>query len=226
MPNQAIDYGATQLFGALTGWNEGQPDTSNNKQRKFSLSKDGEETASQLHDDKVEVSVPYEAATAGTVAIPGTIGALVNSLMLTQIQLTTEAEGFAKLSLQGHDHNDGNPHDGTEKSAAHGLGPVLGFGANDFLGGTPGADASLASASVVVKCEHTDIAGSGTAGGVGTHTAGENFHGQIEAESVWNGVPDVAADTATWDQVTVSTKTDNKGFKTTTVKGVKALVLS
>jgi hypothetical protein len=226
MANQAIDYGAAELFGTISGWNEGQPETANNKQRKFSLSKDGEETASVLHDEKVEVTVPYEANTDGTVEIPGTIGALVNSLMLTQIQITTEAEGFVKMSLQGHDHNDGNPHDGSEKSAAHEIAAIQGFGANDFLSGTPGANASLASASVVIKCEHNDIAGSGTAGGAGTHTAGENFHGVIEAESVWNGVPDVAADTDAWDEVTVSTKTNNQGFKTTTVKGVKALVLS
>ena len=226
MPNQAVQFGADQLFGALTGWNEGQPDTSNNLQRKFSLSKDGEETASVLHDDKVEVSVPYEAADDGTVALPGTIGALLNSLMLTQIQINTEAEGFAKMTLQGHDHNDGNPHDGTEKSAAHGVGPVMGFGATDFLGGTPGADASLASSSLTVKCEHVDVAGSGTAAGVGTHTAGENYHGQIEAESTWNGAPAVVADTAVWDKITTQTKTNNQGMLQTVVKGVKALVLS
>ena len=226
MSNQAIQFGADQLFGALTGWNEQQPDTSTNKQRKFSLSKDGEETASQLHDERVEVSVPYEAADEGTVALPGTIGALVNSLMLTQIQITTEAEGFAKMTLQGHDHNDGNPHDGSEKSAAHGTDVVMGFGATDFLTGTAGDDASLASSSLIIKCEHVDIAGSGTAAGVGTHTAGENYHGMIEAECTWNGVPAVAADTSVWDAITVQTKTNNQGMEQTVVKGVKALVLS
>jgi hypothetical protein len=226
MPNQAVQFGADQLLGTFADWNEGQPDTTNNKQRKFSLSKDGEETASVLHDDKTEVSVPYEAAVSGTVALPGTIGALVNSLMLTQIQVTTEAEGFAKMTCQAHDHNDGNAHDGSEHAAAHGVGVITGFGATDFLTGTGGADASLASSSLLIKCEHVDIAGSGTAGGVGTHTAGENYHGMIEAECTWNGVPATPADVAVWDQITVQTKTNNQGMKQTIVKGVKALVLA
>lgn len=225
MPNQAIDFGATQLFGNLSGWNDQQPDTSNNKQRKFTLNKDGEESASQLHDDRTEVTVPYVAATAGTIALPGTIGALVNSLMLTQISIDTSAEDFVRMTLTGHDHNDGNPHDGTEKSAAHSIANIYGFGATDFLGGTAGTDASLASGKVTIKCDHTDVAGCAGAGGVGTHTAGENYHGQIEAESVWNGVPSTAVG-AGWDNVTTQTRTNNQGHKQTIARATKALVLS
>lgn len=217
-----IPFGATQEFGARAGWNDQSPDRSTNKDRKFSLSKAGEETASVVHSPKIEVNAPYDAATDGTVDIPGTLGALVNSLVLTSIDVKTNTDEFAKLTLQGHNHGE-NPHSaGDCKEGTHGIGPILGFGATDFLGGTAGTDADLKSGGITIKCEHVDE----NAGTAGTHApGGENFHGIIEAETEWLGSPETATD-GSWDEVTSTTKTDNKGLKRTTVKGTKKLVLA
>ena len=223
MANPVITFGASQVLGTITGWNEQQPSSGTNLQRKFSLGLTGNETADKTLDNKTEVTVPYVAATAGTVALPGTIGAVVNSLMLTSIQVNTTAEDFARLTLVAHDHNDGNPHDGSENSGTHAIPNINGFGATDFLNGTAGDNASLASSSLTIKCEHVDILG-GT-GTVGTHTAGENYHAMIEAECVWNGVPTSGVGT-TWTDMGSETKTNNQGFLQTTCKGVKTLALS
>jgi hypothetical protein len=213
-----IPFGAIQELGAIAGWNEQTPDRSTASDRKFTLSKDGNETDSHVHNPKVEVNVPYVADTDGTVVIPGTIGAIVNSLVLTQIQVNTTAEDYAKMSLQAHDHTE-NPH-ATVRSGTHAIPAFNGFGATDFLGGTAGTDAAVESSSLTIKCEHVDITGDG-----GTHVDGENYHATIEAETTWHGVPSVEADPA-WDNVTSQTKTNNQGHKTTTVRGVKSVSLA
>ena len=151
-----IPFGATQEFGAIAGWNEQSPDRATNSERKFSLNKDGEETASVVHSPKIEVNAPYDAASDGTVAIPGTLGALVNSLVLTSIDVNTVADEMAKLTLQGHNHSE-NPHAASDcKEAAHGISDIFGFGATDFLGGTAGTAAELKSGRITIKCEHVD----------------------------------------------------------------------
>ena len=213
-----IAFGATQVLGALTGWNEQTPDSAAVKERKFTLDKDGNETDSVLHSGKTEVNVPYVASTDGTVTIPGTIGVIVNSLVLTQIQANTSADDFVKLTLTAHDHDE-NPH-GTVRVGTHSIGVIAGFGATDFLGGTAGSDAAVESSSVTIKCEHVDVNGN-----TGTHVDGENYHAMIEAETIWHGVPTTAAGSG-WDNVKTLTKTNNQGLKTTTVTASKALSLA
>jgi hypothetical protein len=214
-----IAFGAVQELGAVSGWNEQTPDRGTNSERKFTLNKDGNESDSHVHAAKIEVNVPYVANTDGTVAIPGTLGATLNSLILTQIQINTSADDYAKMSLQAHNHAGINDHVAC-KTGTHAIPNIDGFGATDFLGGTAGTDAAVESSSLTIKCEHVDINGDS-----GTHVDGENYHGVIEAETIWHGVPSVEA-AASWDQVTSQTKTNNQGHKTTTVKGSKALALA
>ena len=213
-----IAFGATQVLGALTGWNEQSPESADSFERKSTLDKDGNESDSHLHAGKTEVNVPYVASTDGTVVIPGTIGVIVNSLVLTQIQVNTSADDYVKLSLAAHDHAE-NPH-GTCRSGAHGIGPIGGFGATDFIGGTPGADAAVESSSLTIKCEHIDVNGN-----EGTHVDGENYHAMIEAETNWHGVPTTAAGSG-WDNVKTATKTNNQGLKVTTVTASKKVTLA
>jgi hypothetical protein len=162
--------------------------------------------------------VPYVADTDGTVAIPGTIGDIINSLVLTQIQVNTSADDYAKLSLVAHDHTE-NPHSAC-RAGAHNIGVFNGFGAKDFIGGTPGTDAAVESSSLTIKCEHIDVNGN-----EGTHVDGENYHGLIEAETNWHGVPTTPAG-AGWDKVKVTTKTNNQGLKTTTVTASQSVSLA
>jgi hypothetical protein len=213
-------FGATQEFGAIAGWNEQSPDRTTQKERKQTLDKDGNETDSVVHNEKIEVSVSYKAADNGTCAIPGTIGAIVNSLVLTQIAINTKADDFADMTLQGHQHSV-NPHT-TAKSGAHAIADIAGFGCTDFLGGTAGTTSGgPISSSLTIKCEHKDV----VAGAEGTQAEGDNFHATIEAETVWNGVPAVASD-GTWDiTVNPGTKTNNQDAKTTTIRGTKTLAI-
>jgi hypothetical protein len=219
-------FGAQQAFGNLAGWNEQNADQNTGKDRAQTLGKTGNETASAVFNEKTDVSVPYKAASAGTVAIPGTIGAVLNGVLLTQIQINTKAEDFADMNLQGHNHAVNAHAAGVCKTGTHGIGPIYGAGAHCFLGGTAGTGSGgIISSSLTIKVEHKDVL-AGTTGAMGTQCEGDNFHGLIEAETVWNGVPDVPSD-GSWDiTVNPGTKTNNQDAKTTTVKGTKALALA
>lgn len=213
-----IAFGAVQEFGAVAGWNDQTPDRGTTSERKFTLNKDGNETDSVTHSPKIEVNAPYKANTDGTVAMPGTIGAIVNSLVLTSIAVTTSADDFAGMTLQGHNHSE-NAH-AASRAGTHAIPAFNGFGATDFIGGTGGTDASVESGNITIRCEHVDVNGDS-----GTHVDGENFHGMIEAETTWHGVPDVEA-AAGWDKVTSQVKTNNQGLKTTTVRASKKVDLA
>lgn len=219
-------FGAIQGFGALTGWNEQSADQNTGKDRAFTLDKDGNETDSEVFNEKQDVSVPYKATGSGTVAIPGTIGAILNSLILTQIDISTKPDDFAEMTLAGHNHTV-NPHtDGDCKTGTHALAVINGFGARCFLGGTAGTTSGgIISSKITIKVDHKDVL-AGADGAAGTQCEGDNTHGIMEAETVWNKVPEVASD-GSWDiVVNPGTKTANQDAKTTTIRGTKKLALA
>lgn len=219
-------FGATQSFGAQTGWNEQSADDTTGKDRAFTLDKDGNETDSVVFNEKKEVSVPYKAADNGTIAIPGTIGAILNSIHLNQIEVNTKAEDFADMTLQGHNHTVNAHTAGDCKTGTHGITEIYGFGAHCFMGGTAGTTSGgIISGKITIKVEHKDVVASAD-GSIGTQCEGDNSHGLMEAETVWNGVPAVASD-GSWDiTVNPGTKTANQDAKTTTVRGSKKLALA
>ena len=86
MADKAITYGASEGFGELTGWESKGTNDSTNKTRAVAMDDKGDEVASNLHDEKQDVSGNYECNN-DTNTIPSSIGDLVNSLILTGISL-------------------------------------------------------------------------------------------------------------------------------------------
>lgn len=220
MAEPTITFGAAQGFGTLTGWNEQNTTSAVVSDRARTLSRIGNETASALHNERTEVTTNYEAAAASSVAIlPATLGKLTNSLVVTEISVSTSATGFASCSVTGHNHTD-NAHADTLQQAAHGIATTVGFGAVDFLGGTAGDDASVESSTITISCQHNDQVDKD-----GDHLVGENYDAMIAVTVVWSGVPTVAVG-AGWDTTSVETGTDNQGFLKTTVTATKTLALA
>ena len=217
MAEPTITFGAAQSFGALTGWAEQSSDSGVAQDRAFTLGAAGDELVSKVSNTRTEVSTPYKADDDGAVAPPANIGAVVNSIVLTQIQINTTKNDFATMTLTGHNHAANAHADATTKQIAHGITLAAGFGAEDFLGGTAGDNADVDSSSITISVQHTDIEDADNA-----HLTGQNYNGKITAETVWNGVPTTAVG-AGWDNVRVSTRTTNTGFLQTVASAEKAL---
>lgn len=217
MADKAITYGASEGFGELTGWESQGTNDTTNKTRAAAMDDKGDEVASTLHDEKQDVSGNYEANN-DTNTIPASIGALVNSLILTGINITTSGEGYAQMALSGHNHAE-NSHGGSPalRTAVHGIAVAKAFGCTDFLGGTAGDNASPIDSSVNIQCDHVDQNDSD-----GDHLVGENHNFRIEAKTTWAGVPSVAAAEG-WDITVTSTVDENTGFVKTEVTGIKKL---
>lgn len=220
MAEPTITFGCAESFGEIAKWNEQSSNSSVVSDRARTLTKDGDQAASTTYNERTEVTTSYEAgSTSGCSILPANIGALTNSLILTGIDVSTSATGFATLSLSGHNHT-ANPHTSSHalKSVAHGIATPVGFGAVDFLGGTAGLNADVESSTLSISCEHVDVEAH-----TGNHLVGENYDPKVTATTVWNGAPTTAAATGTWDKVSVVTETTNSGHLKTTVTGEKAL---
>jgi len=220
MADKVISYGASEGFGAFAGWESHGTEDATNLTRAIATDDKGDEVASDLHDERREVSGNYECNN-DTNTIPADIGDLVNSLILTSLNISTAEGRAATMALTGHNHTN-NAHADLPalRKAAHAITLAKCFGATDFMGGTAGDNASCIEGSVNITCEHVD-----QNDGDGDHLVGENYGAKIEARSVWAGVPSVVAE-AGWD-VTVETTTDeNTGFQKTTVTGVKSLPMA
>lgn len=217
MADTAISYGASEGFGAFTGWESKGTNNATNKTRAVAMDDKGDEVASTLHDEKQEVSGNYECNN-DTNTVPSAIGDLVNSLILTGINITTSGEGYAQMSLTGHNHAEcAHASSPALRNATHGITVAKAFGCTDFLGGTAGSAASPIDSSVNIQCDHAD-----QNDGDGDHLVGENHNFRMEAKTTWSGVPSVPAAEG-WDITVTSTVDENTGFVKTEVTGVKKL---
>jgi hypothetical protein len=220
MADKAIDFGSTEGFGAFTGWKSLGTTKNTTQQRAVAHDDTGEEAASNMHDEKQEVTSKYECNN-DTNTIPANLGDLVNALILTSIQLDTSAEGPAQMSLTGHNHTN-NAHAASPvlKKAAHAVTIAKAFGVTDFLGDTDGTNDSAISSSITISCDHAD-----QNDGDGDHLVGENHGGKIEAKTTYCGDHTVVA--TGFDLTTPKSEVDeNTGFIKKEVTGVKALVLA
>ena len=220
MADKNIRYGSSEGFGPFTGWEAHTTEDNTTHTRAVATDDKGDEVASCLHDEKREVSSTYEC-NSDTNEIPDAIGKLVNSLILTNISISTAEGRYATMSLQGHNHGQ-NAHENSPalRSAAHEITLGKCFGATDFLGGSAGNDASCVEGTITISCEHAD-----QNDGDGNHLVGENYGAKIEARSVWAGEPQTPAGTG-WDITTETEADENTGFVKTTVVGVKALAFT
>lgn len=216
----AIAFGSEQPFGALTGWNYNSASVTNGKERASALDRIGNEAASKLYDEKDEVTASFISASSSVApTIPPVIGAVLNGYILTSIQVSTTRDGMPTMTLTGHQHA-ANPHDGSEKKIAHGITIASGFGAQDFMSGTAGANASVRSGSITIECQHADETDAD-----GDHLVGENYTPMITAETEWTGVPTTPAATG-WDVTSKPNPTVNTGFESYSVSGTKALAFA
>jgi len=219
MADKAILYGASEGFGALTGWNSKGTKDATQSERVAAHDDKGDEVASKLVGEKSEVQSDYECE-SDTNTIPAAIGALVNSLILTEISIGTD-KNVAKLSLRGHNHT-ANAHAASPalRTATHGITVSKCFGAIDFMGGTAGTDAAVISGTCTIKCDHHD-----QDDGNGDHLVGENCNAMIECVTTWSGVPTVAA-VEGWDVTVTSTEDEATGFIKTVVTGTKKVAMT
>lgn len=176
----------------------------------------GDELASKLHNTRTTISAEYQARHGEEADIGiGSIGELFNGYVITSITVNTSSSDFARLRIEGHNHEN-NAHGDGLRTKNHGI-SVIGFGAVDFLGGTAGDNASVESSSKTVSCRHSDALDKD-----GKNLVGENYDFTAEATVVWVGVPTNPA-SDDWQITSLETATDNNGFLKTTVTARKAL---
>jgi hypothetical protein len=222
MAEPTVQFQADAPFGTPTDWAR-QPATATvEKQRANALDQHGTEVFSKLYDERTNYQQDFTAAVTGDPDIAGfadIIGALVGSAVATSITFTTQADQPVQCQLSGHQHAV-NAHEDDLRQVAHGINPGKSFGAVDFLGSTPGANASVFSSTATITCQHVDELDQN-----GDHFVGENFDARVEVVQDFVGVPATNA-AAGWDVTNVETRTDNQGFEHTVVTAQKALVLA
>jgi hypothetical protein len=164
-------FGAGTLgFGALTGWAIQSSNSSDENKRANTLNETGNESVSNLFDDTTQVTTSYKATVTTAPTVPATLGEVINGVTLTGIQLSTDAEDFATMTLTGHIHVGGTH--GTVRTASHSISLRAGFGASPF--GVTG-NTTVRSSDCSITCEHIDVPDED-----GDTAAGENYDGKIE----------------------------------------------
>lgn len=218
MADKAITFGAgTAGFGAQTGWALQEPSGNNQKDRAVVLDNVGTEVRSQLYNDRTEYSSNY-IQSADSATVPAAVGAVINSILCTSIELGTTGEGFKTMTLSGHQHA-ANAHTSGMTTFTHGITVGAAFGASSFIGGADTAgNAAVQSSNLTISCEHTDINDAN-----GGHLSGQNYGGKMEGSSTWAGTLTTNADSG-WDVTGNESKQSNTGFLETTISAAKSLV--
>jgi hypothetical protein len=223
MADATITFGASQVFGDLSGWSEQNTSLNKTSQRASVLGLTGNEVAGKLYDEKTEASASYQANVDGSApSLPANIGALLNSAyILTGISVSTNWNAHVSMDLTGHNHTD-NAHAASPalNSVAHSITLTDGFGSTDFLGGTAGDNASVESSTIEITCQHED-----KNQGDGKHLVGENYNPMITTTVTWTGEPTSSND-GTWDQVEEITNSTNVAHNQHVYRGIKALAFS
>ena len=97
----AVTFGASALFGAVTGWAYTGGSSSADAAIATAADALANVANSALITEKTSVQATLEC-NDDTNTIPATIGAVVNSLVLENITLTLSNKDSAKMSLSGH----------------------------------------------------------------------------------------------------------------------------
>jgi hypothetical protein len=219
MADVAVTYGASAIFGAVTGWKY----VGGSSDQTHGIAEAHDELGNVAAHSQTDEMLPKSANLEcydDTNTVPASIGAILNSIDLTGITINLNYKDKATMSLTGHNHT-ANAH-ASLNLAAHGMSVTTAFGANDVLGGTAGDVATVESASINITCEHMDEPDEG---GV-DHFAGQNFNGKVQVTQTWIGVPTTPYDTAIWTGSATQTVGKNDGLTRTVVNVVKYLTLA
>jgi len=202
---------ATMGFGALTGWAIQTSNASDENKRANSLNELGNEAVGNVFDDTTQVTTTYKASVKTAPTVPAALGAVINGVTLTGIQLSTDAEDFATMTLTGHIHEDGTH--GTVKTAAHGITLRAGFGGSPF--GVTG-NTVVRSSECSISCDHVDVPDED-----GDTAAGENHNGKIECTVRVLG--DGASVPSGYDRLADATDASNTDFQYQELRFFKAI---
>jgi len=213
-----MTFGATGGFAAPAGWALQNATPTEQSERATASSKTGNVTDSELYDKRKSWTCTFKAKvdySKVAPTIPTEIGAIVDNILLTSIQINTTDTDFATMVLSGHEHIDGT--DGTTmRKIAHNIMLTKGFGANAFgcTGGT-----NVESGSCSISCDHAE-----TKNENGDTAQGENYNPRIEVNVTMNGSG--AAAPAAYDETSVDTPTENAGFVKSSVSAIKDLAFT
>src|ERR1035437_9052912 len=120
MSDSAILFGACATgFGVQVGWEIQSTNDNTASARAVALDCDGEPAAAKLHDEKQDVTTTYKAVLDANT-IPVSLGAVVNSLVLTSIAISSTEGDYATMTLTGHNHTSNSHATPALKVATHG----------------------------------------------------------------------------------------------------------
>lgn len=215
----AHTFGSNNVgFGNLSGWSITGNSSNDGFQRAEALGPTGNEVASNLYDEKTEVSTTYQAAQTAAPTVPATLGAVINGVTLLSIALSTSADGFVTMTLTGHKHEGSNTH-GTVRTAVHGITLNSGFGVTLFAStGTAETNGGFSS-SCTIECQHADALG-----GSGLTIAGENYDGKITINVTATG--GIGSTPSGYDLTSTDTQNNNTDFLKTSATYIKALAMA
>ncbi len=188
------------------------------KERVAEPGADGDELVSELIDGKTEISDEFvHPDMSGPVLIFPDVGKVYSGYLLTGFRLACSSNGWPKLSVTAHQH-DNNAHAALPHHYAASLAAIN----TDFgvpLLGALGENAGLASLEYEVSCQHID-----EPDGIGGHLAGACFNGHERLTLGFTGVPTTPFTAVTgWDLVSEPSTDSAEAFSKYTYVYEKAL---
>lgn len=205
-------------FSTLSGWAIQSNSSSKTKKRVKVLGPTGNGVASNTFDEIDEISTTYRVSGNSTPTVPATLGAVINSITLTGIQLTTTADDYVEMTLTGHQHIDGTH--GTVRTVAHGITLDSYFGVTGF-GVSATESSGLFSSTCNIQCQHVDVPGT-----TGATIVGENYDATIEIEVTATGTIATGSLPAGYDRITLGTPQGNTEHKKQSVSLIKELTMA
>lgn len=211
-----VNFGTTGSTFALDGWT--LTEVTPSEVRDITTTEDhiGNVIAIEAHNLKTSYTLEYKAASSSPPTIPPSIGADINgAYVVTSIAVKTVRGDFATMTIECHSHEQRNV--STLRSAPHKITLNSGFGAQDFLGASIGANASVISGNVTISTEHVEEQDE-----AGDHFVSQNLEPKIEAQTEYVGVVDVAPSGWTITERKVG-NTRKRGHDVSSMSGVKYL---
>ena len=199
---------ASDIFAIANSWVAQSHRNNDLNDRAKGLGTTGDEVASKLYNPRNEITCEYEChLEVGNLFIP-VMGLVYNSYLITRAQITMTAEGFPRLSVTGHNHDDNAHHATTNPPVTYQSTITLAaqFGVPTMFGQS-NANCGKRGLTYTLECEHID-----EPDGNGSHLAGENGDGRETIVFEFSGVPSLDVVPSGWDQINNDGGDDNQDF--------------
>lgn len=224
-----VRYGSKNIFNLTSDFKP--QNTSENEANTFSSTKDsfGNEKCTSLNSqiNTVQALYTYEGVDLiADVKNSFILGGLKEGLVITSINVELTNTAPPRISITGHEHLDGNGHDGSASLLNEyevDLGLVF-LTAPDCMGvpidgpfSNSNPNASTRSLSVNFKCSHNDITSN-----LGDHKCGYNHDGKMSVSATFIGNPEVELPEG-WNITSIPLSTSNTSFEITEISAYKPL---